>query len=164
MKYGIFTKEQHVEKIVNHLNLNTDIKYIISTNRWEPSAFDFDIGVSYCFPWLIDLKAPENKNRIWYNYHPSPLPEFGDWGHWVRGLKRIKETGELLWGVSLALIDEGIDTGPELKTRWFHLDTIPVNTQELADITHYYLFQLFKQTIVCLRDKPVTKEQMDLVC
>lgn len=166
MIYGIFTKPQHVEKITNFLQSRPcqmcDKDFIVSTDRWEHQYFDFDIGISYCYPWLIDLKRPENKNRVWYNYHPSPLPEYGNWGHWAKGLKKIKESGELRWGVSLALIDEGIDTGTELKTIWFPLQSVPVNTQELADITHYYLFQLFKETILYLKNRPTTKGQMEL--
>ena len=35
MKYGIFTKPIHVEKIVNYLNQYTDMDYIISTVKAE---------------------------------------------------------------------------------------------------------------------------------
>jgi hypothetical protein len=163
-KMGIFTKEHHVEKIVNYLTEYTDIDFIISTNRWEPDAFDSTINISYCFPWLIK-NIP--KNVVWYNFHPSPLnpsnpaEHFGDWGHWVRALKRIRETGVLMWGASLALIDEGVDSGPELKTIWFPLRSIPVNTQELGDATHYYMFQLFKETIEALQFKPKTKKELE---
>lgn len=158
MKHGIFTKPQHVEKIVNFLNTSNfyrDNDYIISTNRWEPQSFDFEIGISYCFPWLIDLDAPENKDRIWYNYHPSPLPEYSNWGHWARQIKDKHEVS----GVSLHLIDKGIDTGPVLAVMYFPLRNPAVNTHELADINHYYLFQLFKESIWLLKYKPKTREK-----
>ena len=65
MKLGIFTKPEHVEKIVNYLNQYTDIKYIISTNRREIDLFKYDVGVSYCWPWKISQEQLSTKP--WYN-------------------------------------------------------------------------------------------------
>jgi len=159
MKFGIFTKPQHVEKIVNFLNENTDLHYIISTNRYEPLAYDFDIGVSYCFPWVIDSRYNDGmllENKDWYNYHPAPLPFYGGWGNYQKGIKAgIKE-----WGVSLHRMTEHVDEGPVLKVKYFKLDSPPVNTQELGDISHYHLFQLFKETIKLLEHCPKTDEEL----
>jgi len=159
MIYGIFTKPQHVEKIVNFLNQRTDIDYIISTNKYEPLAYDFDIGISYCFPWVIDSRFDRNgikllETKDWYNYHPAPLPLYKDWGNYQKGIKSKVEE----WGVSLHRMTEHVDEGPVLKIKYFKLETLPVNTQELGDISHYYLFQLFKETIELLEGCPKTMD------
>lgn len=148
--YGIFTKPQHVEKIVNYLNIWSDVSYLISTNRWETEAFEFDVGISYCFPWIIDLNTPKNKNRIWYNYHPGPLPRYGNLGNYAKGIKDDVKR----WGVTLHTITMDIDKGPILQRKSFDLASYPTNTAELGDISHYYLYQLFKQTINYLQFKP----------
>jgi len=156
MKYGIFTKTQHVEKIVNFLNENTDLYYVISTNKWEPLAYEFDIGVSYCFPWIIDSKYNELlETKDWYNYHPAPLPFYGGWGNYQKGIKNEIEE----WAVSLHRMTEQVDEGPVLKVKHFKLHSLPTNTQELGDISHYYLFQLFKETIELLERCPKTEEE-----
>lgn len=160
MKYGIFTKPQHVEKIVNFLNESTDIYYIISTNKYEPLAYDFDIGISYCFPWIIDSRYDAGmllETKDWYNYHPAPLPEYKNWGNYQKGIK----AGVEAWGVSLHRMTKHVDEGPVLKVKYFKLNSIPSNTQELGDISHYHLFQLFKETIELLEDCPKTKKELD---
>ena len=42
-------------------------------------------------------------------------------------------------------MDQEFDTGEIITTLEFNAD--PVNTQDLANITHYKLFELFKATI-----------------
>jgi len=159
MKFGIFTKPQHVEKIVNYLNENTELYYIISTDRYEPLAFEFDIGISYCFPWIIDSRYNDGmllEKKDWYNYHPAPLPFYGGWGNYQKGIK----VGMKEWGVSLHRMTEHVDEGPVLKVKYFKLDTPPVNTQEFGDISHYFLFQLFKETIEMLERCPKTMDEL----
>jgi len=39
------------------------------------------------------------------------------------------------------------DAGEVLAVKKFRLESKSVNTDELGTITHYYLFQLFKETI-----------------
>ena len=156
-KYGIFTKPQHVEKLVNYLNQYTDIDYVISTNKYELVSLNFDIGISYCFPYIIDLNDEYNKNRIWYNYHPAPLPRYGDLGNYQKGIKEKVEW----WGVSLHLMVKKVDAGPVFQIDYFKLKEVPINTQELGDISHYYLFQLFKGTINLLKGCPKNKKEFD---
>ena len=157
MRYGIFTKKQHVEKLVNFLNENTELHYIISTNKWEPLAYDFDIGISYCFPWIIDSRYDNNKlleSKDWYNYHPAPLPYYGGLKSYQKGITdRVKE-----WSVTLHRMIERVDEGTILATKCFKLDSVPINIQELGDISHYYLFQLFKETIEMLKHCPKTEK------
>jgi len=137
MKLGIFTKPIHVEKIVNYLNQHTNIDYIICTNKQELDMYEFDVGVSYCFPYIIDIGK-----KIWYNYHPAPpnYPGMSNYSVPIKG----KVTD---FGVMLHKMTNVVDKGPIVKIKHFKLDSIPINSNELGNITHYYLFQLFKETI-----------------
>ena len=143
MKYGIFTKPIHVEKIVNYLNQNTGVDYIISTNKQEIESFEFDIGVSYCFPHIIDIK-----DKPWYNYHPGP-PKYPGMTNYSKPVKD-KVTD---FAVMCHKMTNEVDKGPIVKIKHFKLDSIPVNSNELGNITHYYLFQLFKETIGWLENE-----------
>lgn len=145
MKYGIFTKPIHVEKIVNFLNQHTDLDYVISTDKQEIYAYEFDIGVSYCFPFKVDIKYGK---RHWYNYHPGPLPEYPGLRNYVNAIADKKRH----YGVALHEMTEEIDKGAIIKVFVFPLASLPVSTNELGNIAHYWLFQLFKETIEKLQD------------
>lgn len=143
MKYGFFTKKIHVEKLVNYLNMHTDIDYIISTERGEVFAYDFDIGISYCFPYIVDVNYPISDDRKWFNYHPAPLPEYPGLRNYADAIRdKVTE-----FGVTLHLMTNEVDKGKIIKIKRFKLDSVPVSTNELGCIAHYYLFQLFKETI-----------------
>lgn len=120
---------------------------MISTCKHGPETLTYDLGVCYGFPHLIKVELhPEP----FYNYHPAPLPGYGDWGNYQRGLHDLKNGVITEWGVSLHAIDDTIDGGTVLQTMPVPLHTIPVDIQELGDIAHYWLFQLFKDTIEAL--------------
>lgn len=141
-----------------------DIKYIISTSKTAPQEFEYDIGVCYCYNFLIDVDAPENKDRIYYNFHPAPLPEYSDWGNYARGLHDLKIGKIKEWGASLHCIDEGIDSGTVLRVINVPLLSVPVDISELGDAVHYHMFQLYKKVIHALQFKPKTKEELDKLC
>lgn len=151
VKFGIFTKPIHTEKLVNYLNQNTDLDYIISTQKPELLAYDFDVGVSYCFPHIVNVNYhPVGNRRIWYNYHPAPLPDYPRDTNYALAIRdKVKE-----YGVSLHIMTMDIDKGPLLEVKRFMLDSLPTNSNELGAISHYYLFQLFKETIELLARKP----------
>lgn len=157
MIYLILTSKRHATKIVNHLNHNTNIFYFISTDK-NIDSFNYDIGVCYGYPHLIAEKTLEK--HIFYNYHPAPLPVYGDWGNYARGLHDLQSGKLKKWGVSLHRIDKNIDKGEVLKVLDIDLMSIPVDIQELGDIGHYCLFQLFKQTIEALKFCPLNKEEL----
>jgi len=146
MKLGIFTKPIHIEKIVNFLNQHTKIlDYVISTERKETEAYDFDIGISYCFPYIIDV---EKSGKPWYNYHPAPLPEYKGLLCYALPIKdKVEE-----FAVTLHRMTNEVDSGKILQVRKFKLDSQPVHTNELGTIAHYHLFQLFKETIEKIAD------------
>ena len=45
-------------------------------------------------------------------------------------------------------MDENFDTGPIIKLKQIRLHEPPTSTQELGAISHYFLFDLFKETIL----------------
>jgi len=158
MKIGIFTKTIHVEKLVNFLN-TLNIDYFISTSKPEVQAFDFDVGVSYCFPYIVDINYPVSDMRLWYNFHPAPLPKYHGLNNYSWAIKdKIKS-----FGVTLHIMTDEVDKGEVLKIKTFDLSSIPINSNELGCITHYYLFQLFKETIIALTKAPKNKKEFDKV-
>jgi len=149
-KIAIFTKPIHIEKIVNYLNTFIRINYIISTSREEINAYDFDVGISYCFPYIVDVNYPVADKRMWYNYHPAPLPKYKGLNNYSFPIYDKVKT----FGVSLHIMTDEVDGGEVLKKINFKLRSVPISTNELGTISHYYLFQLFKETIRILLHKP----------
>jgi len=141
--YGIFTKPIHVEKIVNYLNQYTDISYVISTRKDEIHSLKFDVGISYCFPHIININHPIEDVRTWYNYHPAPLPEYPGIYNYAEAIKnKVTE-----YGVTLHRMTMKVDGGNIIEQKRFNLYTAPTSVNELGCLTHYFLFQLFKETI-----------------
>jgi methionyl-tRNA formyltransferase len=81
--------------------------------------------------------------RIWYNYHPAPLPKYKGIRNYVDAIKDDAEE----FGVTLHKMNMEFDEGEIIGVKKFKLISKPINTDELGTITHYYLFQLFKETI-----------------
>ena len=143
-KLGIFTKPVHVTKLVNYLNEHCKrVEYVIGTRRDEVNALKFDVGVSYCFPHIVDVGKKD-----WYNYHPAPLPEYPGLNNYSFAVKR----GKKAFGVTLHKMTNIVDQGPIVKKEVFKLASKPTDVNELGTITHYHLFQLFKNTIRLLAE------------
>lgn len=139
MIYGIFTKPIHVEKLASFLGTK-NIDFIISTRRDAMYRKDFDIGISYCYPYIVDTGLDK---RPWYNYHPAPLPEYPSLSCLSSAINERVNT----FGVTLHNMTKQVDGGSIVKKKMFKLMSIPVDFNELGCITHYYLFQLFKETV-----------------
>ena len=140
MRLGIFTKPCHVEKIVNYLNQWTDITYVISTEKSEIDLYDYEIGISYCWPY----KVKDTETKDWYNYHPGFLPVCRGIDCYTRAMLDGR------YGVTLHKMNDEFDSGEIIEVREFEAN--PTNSQDLANITHYHLFQLFKDTVGGLAD------------
>jgi len=52
------------------------------------------------------------------------------------------------WGVTVHYMDEEYDTGKIIKVDTFKLHEPPTSVQELGTLSHYFLFQLFKDTLM----------------
>jgi len=135
-RYGIFTKPIHVEKIVNYLNLNREIEYIISTSYEEIYAYDFEIGVSYCFPRIVNVDDDVNRDRCWYNYHPAILPDYKGLLNYAIPIRdKVTECGATLHRMTM-----DIDGGEILCVKKINLMSPPVNTNEIGNMSHYIMF------------------------
>lgn len=145
LKYGIFTKPRCVEMLANFMN-ERDLAFFISTSKYELDQKPIDLGVSYCFPHIIDLDRFTDIE--WYNYHPAPLPGYEGMGCYSKGIR--DEVSE--WGVTLHKMTNEVDRGPIIASRRFPLASTPIAVNEISNIAHYHLFQLFKETIEKLRD------------
>jgi len=144
----IYTKTRHISKIKIFLD-SLDIKNEIYTIDDNPSDTPFDIGVSYCYPRKISeslLSIPKNG---FVNYHPAPLPKYPG----VTELDDAIKNRETQWGVTAHYMDKNYDTGQIIRVKEIILHEPPISPQELGAISHYFLFQLFKETIIAMTEK-----------
>ena len=147
----VYTKTRHVSKIDKFLN-TLNLEHEIYTIHDEPSSIPFDLGVSYCYPRKITAELLSIPKMGFVNYHPGPLPKY-------KGPKESTnaiQNKEMHWGVTVHYMDENYDAGPIIKIAKFDLHEPPTSTQELGAITHYFLFNLFKETIEDIYGSKVT--------
>jgi methionyl-tRNA formyltransferase len=139
----VYTKERHKAKIRQFLN-SLNLEHEIYTTKDNPPLNTFDLGVSYCYPRKITEPLLSTPKKGFVNYHPAPLPKY-------RGPTELEEAiknKEIHWGVTVHQMDENYDTGPIIKLKTFDLHEPSTSPQELGAVSHYFLFQLFKETIL----------------
>ncbi len=145
----IYTKERHKSKIKKFLDEN-NVNFEIFTNKDEsPPLTNFKLGVSYCYPKKITEPLLSIPSKGFVNYHPAPLPKY-------KGPIELDEAiknKEMNWGVTVHYMDEDFDTGPIIKIKKIKLHEPPTSQQELGAISHYFLFKLFKETVLHLYKK-----------
>lgn len=148
----VYTKPRHVQKISKFLD-EQNIPYRIFTKDDDDSdAGEFDLGVSYCYPRKIIEPLLSSPKRGFINYHPGPLPKY-------KGPTEIKDAiknKETHWGVTVHFMDENYDTGPIIKVKNIELHEPPSVEQELGAVSHYFLFRLFKETLVDIYNEKLT--------
>jgi methionyl-tRNA formyltransferase len=138
----IYTKEKHISKIHNFLNKN-NIKHEIYTTADNPELISFDLGISYCYPKKIIEPVLSTPKRGFINFHPGPLPKYKGPNEYSDAIKNK----EVNWGVTAHYMTENYDDGKIIKIKNFKLHEPPESISELGAISHYFLFQLFKETI-----------------
>ena len=138
----IFTKPRHVSKIHNYLD-SLKVEHEIFTKDDTFPNTSFDLGVSYCYPKKISNDLLEIPKLGFVNYHPGPLPEYKGPNEYENAIKN-KETQ---WGVTVHDMTEEYDSGNIRKILKFNLHEPPNSVEELGAISHYFLFNLFKETI-----------------
>ncbi len=154
----VYTKERHINKIMqflDSLNLTNEI-YTIKDN---PAITSFDLGVSYCYPRKITEPLLSTPKKGFVNYHPAPLPKY-------KGPTELDEAiknNETHWGVTVHFMDENYDTGPIIAIKKFGLHEPPTSPQELGAVSHYFLFQLFKETILDIYNGNVESYKQDSI-
>ena len=143
----VYTKTRHVKSIHEFLDtINLEHEIYTVKNPIDPKhEMDyFDLGVSYSYPRRITKELMNIPPKGFVNYHAAPLPEY-------KGLNVYEEAienQETHWGVTLHEIDEHYDTGPIIKRVDIKLHEPPMNKIQLGSIGHWFMFHLFKQTIM----------------
>jgi methionyl-tRNA formyltransferase len=139
----IYTKTRHIEKIekfLKSINITYEI-YTTTTTVRKSNTFDF--GVSYCYPKKISEELLNIPKKGFVNYHPGPLPKYKGPSEYENAVKN-KETH---WGVTVHRMDKNFDSGEIVKVKNIELHEPPRSIEELGAISHYFLFELFKETI-----------------
>ena len=139
----IYTKERHIWKIKKFMNQQKIVYQIFTTND-NPTSEPFDLGVSYCYPKKIKEPLLSTPKNGFVNYHPAPLPKYKGPTELIKAI----ENKEMDWGVTVHYMDENYDTGPIIKIKKIPLNEPPTNENELGPVSHYFLFKLFKETII----------------
>lgn len=139
----IYTKDRHEAKIKQFLNF-LDIKHEIFTIKDNSYSASFDLGVSYCYPRKIIEPLLSTPKNGFVNYHPGPLPKYKG----PTELDDAIKNKEMQWGVTVHHMNEDYDTGKIIKIKKIDLHEPPTSPQELGAVSHYFLFQLFKETIL----------------
>lgn len=139
----VYTKKRHVEKLKKFLTSN-DIPNEILTDDESPKINEFDLGVSYCYPKKINSELLKLPKKGFINYHPGLLPKYKGPNEYNDAINNR----ELNWGVSLHYMTEEFDSGEIIKTKLIQLHEPPNSVEELGAISHFFLFELFKETIL----------------
>jgi len=139
----IYTKTRHIKKIEKFLS-SQKIHFEIFTTKDEPKKTNFDLGVSYCYPRKISKELLAIPKKGFVNYHPGPLPKYKGPTELTDAIKNK----EINWGVTIHQMNEEYDSGKIIKVKKIKLHEPPTATEELGAVSHYFLFDLFKETIL----------------
>ena len=139
----VYTKTRHMEKIKEFLE-SMKVEFEIFTIHDTPPDSPFDLGVSYCYPRKITNPTLSKPKKGFVNYHPGLLPKYKG----PTELDDAIKNKEMNWGVTLHYMNEEYDSGEIIKIKHVKLHGPPTSTQELGAISHYFLFDLFKETIL----------------
>jgi methionyl-tRNA formyltransferase len=139
----VFTKSRHKQKISKFLD-SLNQKYEIFTIHDQIPSTNFDLGISYCYPRKISESLLSIPTKGFVNYHPAPLPKYKG----PTELSKAIKNQEMDWGVTVHHMDENYDTGDILKIKKIKLHEPPTDEKELGAISHYFLFQLFKESLM----------------
>ena len=143
----IYTKTRHVWKIKQFMDLQ-NVDYKVFTIKDNPTLEPFDLGVSYCYPRKVAEPLLSTASKGFVNYHPGPLPKYKG----PTELTQAIENKEMDWGVTVHFMDENYDTGQIIKVKKIVLHEPPIAENELGSVSHYFLFHLFKETVMEIYD------------
>lgn len=139
----VYTKTRHIKKIDEFLKMK-DLEHEIFTINDNPPKTYFDLGISYCYPRKITEPLLSSPKKGFVNFHPGPLPKYKG----PTELDDAIKNKERHWGVTVHYMDENYDTGPIIKMKKIELHEPPTASEELGAVSHYFLFQLFKETVL----------------
>ncbi|MCV0393513.1 MAG: hypothetical protein K5790_09540 [Nitrosopumilus sp.] len=158
----VYTKTRHIEKIQKFLTKN-NLKHEIYTIYDNPPDTDFELGICYVYTRKITEPLLSKPKKGFVNFHPGPLPKYkaspgiSQWNVAI-------ENKEMNWGVTVHYMDEEYDTGPIIRVKKIPLHEPPTSYEELAAISYYFLFELFKETIIDIYNekiKPISQDEYE---
>lgn len=141
----VYTKERHKDKISKYLTL-IGLDHEVFSTKDNPAITPFDLGISYCYPRKIEEPLLSFPKLGFFNYHPAPLPQYRGKNIYEEALNKK----ELHWGVTLHKMNQHYDDGPVIALKKIELHEPAQTIEELGTISHYFLFNLFKETILQL--------------
>ncbi len=142
----VYTKTRHVksiQRVLESLNLEHEIFTTKNLPNSEHEFKPFDLGISYSYPRKITKKLLDIPPKGFVNYHPAPLPKYKGGMIYEESIKNK----EMHWGVTVHFMDEHYDTGPIIKRMNIDLHEPPLTKEQIGSISHWFMFNLFKQTI-----------------
>ena len=116
-----------------------------ATPRW-PSGWRSARSIWWCSPGSWSCSAPDFirrfRGRI-LNVHPSLLPAFAG----VGAIKQAVDYGVKVMGVTVHLVDEGVDSGPIVLQESFSLLPYPRGIEEIEERVHEVEHRLLPRAI-----------------
>ncbi len=110
----------------------------------ESELFDYslDMAFSVLYYNIISGDLIDHCNECIVNLHPAPLPYYRGSNSYSHAIIN----NESNYGVTLHLMDTGIDTGPIIKVNWFDLEE-RITARELHDRSQEEARSLFKKEL-----------------
>ncbi len=143
----IFTRKREFPLLKEFLD-SYNIPYELYTSDNEPTLEPFELGVSYNYTKKIESPLLYLARKGFINYHPAPLPGYPSGPQYeLQSTERAIKEKVLKWGVTLHYMNEEYDSGPIIKKLMFDLQEPPLTRDEIGSITHWHLWQFFKETV-----------------
>ena len=138
----VYTKTRHKYKIHKFLS-RINVEHEIYTIHDDPPLKSFDLGVSYAYPRKIIEPLLSTPPKGFVNYHSGPLPKYKGPHQYQEAIKNK----EIHWGVTAHYMDKDYDTGKIIKVKYFDYHEPMKSIEESNSVSHWFLFNLFKETI-----------------
>ena len=118
----------------------------------QPDLGNIDLVVSVLHQKRI-LRPLIELGRIGcINFHPAPLPEYRGWGTYSAAV--LEDRAQ--WGASAHFVDDGFDTGPLIRVKYFDVDCRRETALSLQLRTQPVLFNLFREVLdLALSGEPI---------
>ncbi len=152
----LYTKTRQIQKIKKFLT-ELGLEHEIYTIHDNPPDTYFDLGVCYAYTRKIEGPLLSKPKKGFVNYHPGPLPKYRaspGISQWDMAI----QNKEMCWGVTVHYMDSEYDTGPIIRVKNISLHEPPISYDELAAISYYFMFELFKETIQDIYNKKLSSE------
>ena len=108
---------------------------------------DVDVAFSVMFYNIVRRSLIDHCGGRIYNLHPAPLPYYRGSNSYSHAIIN----GESEYGVTLHVIDPGIDTGAIMEVKWFDIDP-HMSAKALHDYSREKAVELFEERLPDILD------------